>query len=138
MAKEPIRIVGWREFNRNLRKMNKDLPKGLRLAGNEAAQIVVDWAKPRVPRKTGKAAASVKARSTRTAARVAGGSNRVPYYAWLDYGGRVGRRHAVRRTYIKGGRYLYPGYAKNKRKIRRVLRANLLKVAKDAGLEVKL
>lgn len=136
MATEPIKVYGWREFNRNLRRLDAQLPKALRLAGNEAAQIVVDWAQPRVPRRSGAAAATYKARSTRTAARVSAGSNKVPYVAWLDYGGRVGRRAAVRREYIKEGRYLYPGYAENAGKVRAVLVAALHKVADEAGLEV--
>lgn len=138
MAIEPIKVEGWREFNRNLRKMSAELPKALRLAGNEAAEIVVDWAQPKVPRKSGRAAASVKARSTRTAARVSGGSKSVPYYAWLDYGGRVGRDRTTERLFVKEGRYLYPGYAANADKVRAVLLAALRKVAEDAGLEVTL
>ncbi|MCE7008727.1 hypothetical protein LWC34_38840 [Kibdelosporangium philippinense] len=133
---EPIKISGLNEFNRNLRQMNASLPKGLRLANNEAAGVVVDWAQPRVPRKTGRAAASVKVRSTRTMARVSGGSKSVSYFAWLNYGGRVGRAGSVRRQFIKEGRYLYPGYAKNRDKVRAILLSALVEVAKDAGLEV--
>jgi hypothetical protein len=136
MAVEPIRVEGWREFNRKLRVMDANLPKALRLAGNEAAEIVVDWAQPRVPRKSGRAAASVKSRSTRTAARVSGGSKSVPYYAWLDYGGRVGPNKSVERRFVKEGRFLYPGYAKNAEKVHAVLLAALRKVADDAGLDV--
>src|SRR5689334_15341087 len=83
---EPIKITGLAEFNRALRRMSTDLPKALRQAQNEAAGIVVDWARPRVPVRSGRAARSVRASSTRTAARVTGGGARVPYYPWLDFG----------------------------------------------------
>lgn len=133
---DPIKIDGLAEFNRNLRKMDSDLPKALRLAGNEAAQIVVDWARARVPSRSGKARATIKGKSTRTQSRVSGGSQRVSYYPWLDFGGRVGRKRSVKRPFIKAGRYIYPGYTTNVQQVYDVLVAALLQVAKDAGVEV--
>ncbi len=133
---QPIRIQGLAEFNRNLKKLDADLPKALRLAQNEAAQIVVDWAQPRVPRKTGKAAKSVKAKSTRTSARVSGGGARVPYYPWLDWGGSVGRKRSIKREFLKGGRYIYPGFANNVDEVAEKLTESLIEVARQAGVEV--
>ena len=135
-AIEPIKIKGLAEFNRNLRKLDADLPKALRMAHNEAAQLVVDWAKPRVPRRSGKAAGTLKARSTRTESRVQGGSKRVPYYPWLDFGGRVGPKKSVRRPFIKEGRYIYPGLSANYGKFTEVLTDKLVDVARQAGVEV--
>lgn len=137
MAESEIKIIGWREYNRALYRMDKDLPKGLRIAANTSAVIIVDWVVPRMPKRSGRASKSVKPRSTRTAARVVGGGNRAPHYPWLDFGGRVGRKRSVEREYIQGGRYLYPGYAANVKKIKKVLRAALIQVAKDAGIDVK-
>lgn len=133
---EPIKIQGLTEFNRNLRRLNGDLPKALRLAQNEGAQIVVDWAQPKVPRKSGRAARSVKAKSTRTASRVEGGGKRVPYYPWLDFGGRVGPKRSVKRPFDKSGRYIYPGYQRNRDQVHDVLVKGLLQVARDAGVDV--
>jgi hypothetical protein len=133
---EPIKITGLAEFSRNLRKFNSDLPKTLRLAHNEAAQLIVDDAKPHVPRKTGRAAGTVKAKSTRTESRVQGGSKRAPYYPWLDFGGRVGRQGAVRRPFIKQGRYIYPALGKNYDKFAALLEQKLIEVARQAGVEV--
>lgn len=137
MAVELIRVTGLKEFNRNLRAMDRDLPKGLRLAGNAAAQIVVDTARPRVPRRTGRAAGSVKAASTRTAARVSGGGPRVPYYPWLDFGGRVGRNRSVRRPFLKEGRYIWAAFADRRGVVQDTLRDELVKVARGAGIEVR-
>jgi hypothetical protein len=133
---DPIKVAGLAEFNRNLRKLNSDLPKALRLAHNEAAQIIVDYAKPKVPRKSGRAAASVKAKSTRTESRVQGGSKRVPYYPWLDFGGRVGPKRSVHRPFIKQGRYLYPALGANYDKFADLLTEKLIDVAREAGVEV--
>jgi hypothetical protein len=135
-AVEPIKITGLAEFNRNLRKINSDLPKALRLAGNEGAEIVASWARHRVEKDTGRAQRSIKAKSTRTEARVSGGSKSVPWYAWLDFGGKVGIKHSVKRPFIKGGRYIYPGYTNNIPKVTEVLTAALIKVAEDATVDV--
>ena len=32
----------------------------------------------------------------------------VPWYGFADFGGRVGRKRSIKRTYIKGGRWLFP------------------------------
>lgn len=133
---EPIRVEGLAEFNRQLRKLDNDLPKALRLAHNEAAQLVVDYAKPRVPSKTGRAAGTVKAKSTRTESRVSGGSKRVPWYAWLDFGGRVGPKRSVKRPFIKQGRYLYPALSANRDEFAALLEQSLTDVARQAGIEV--
>lgn len=133
---EPIKITGLAEFNRNLRKLNNDLPKALRIAHNTGAQIVVDYAQAHVPSRRGRARRSIKAKSTRTESRVSGGSKAVPYYPWLDFGGRVGPRRSVHRPFEKGGRYLYPGYHKNADRVHDVLVDALLDVARQAGVEV--
>lgn len=135
-AIEPIKITGLAEFNRNLRKLNADLPKALRLAHNEAAQLIVDYAKPRVPRRTGRAASTVKAKSTRTETRVSGGSKRASYYPWLDFGGKVGPRKSVARPFIKQGRYIYPALGANYDKFAALLEEKLIDVARQAGVEV--
>lgn len=133
---DPIRIEGLAEFSRNLKKLDADLPKALRVALNKSADIVVGAARPRIPKRSGRAQASVKARSTRTAVRVVGGSKRVPYYPWLDFGGAVGRNKSVRRAFLKDGRYIYRAYFDNSDEFGRVLEAALLDVAREAGVEV--
>lgn len=134
---EPIKIEGLAEFNRNLKKLDSDLPKILRMAHNEASGLIVDYAKPRIPRKTGRAAGTVKARSTRTESRVSGGSKRVPWFGWLDFGGKVGRKRSVARPFIKQGRYLYPALSANYDKFAELLTEKLIDVARQAGVEVE-
>lgn len=135
-APHPIKIVGLKEFSRNLRKMDSDLPKGLRLANNEAGQIVVEWAKSHIPKRSGKAAGSIKAKSTRTMARVTAYGSKVPYGPWLDFGGAVGRNNSVKRPFLKEGRYIYPGLTENYEEIHEVLVKALLEVARSAGVVV--
>lgn len=132
-----IEVHGLREFRRNLRRMDRNLPKGLRTAGNKAAEVVVKHAKPKVPRRTGRAAGSVRAASTTSAARVAGGGARVPYYPWLDFGGAVGRNNSVKRPFYKTGRYIWKSFAEHKAQVQDELLEALVEVAESAGVEVR-
>ena len=69
---------------------------------------------------------------------MSGGGNKAPYYPWLDFGGSVGRRRSVRRPFLDKGRYIYAAYfrARDSGRFEDALSAGLVKVAKDAGLEV--
>lgn len=134
---DAIKIDGLKQFSRNLKTLDSDLPKGLRLAFNEAASIVVDDAKGRAPSASGRARKSIKAASTRTKARVSAGGGRAPYYPWLDFGGRVGRNRSVKRPFKKKGRYIYASYFKHRDSgdFQDVLNESLIEVARKAGIE---
>jgi hypothetical protein len=136
---EAIRIDGLKQFQKALKAMSSDLPKALRIASNNAANIIVADAKPKVPTGPGKgghAADSVKAASTQTAARVQGGGNKYPYYPWLDFGGSVGRKKHVRRPFFKRGRYIWASFADNQAKVVDQLTEGITSVAEAAGLKV--
>lgn len=136
---EPIKIEGLAEFRRNLKKIDSELPKAIRLAANEAANIVVDEAKPRVPRGPGRgghAADSIKAGSTGTAARIKGGGRRFSYYPWLDFGGRAGRNKKVKRPFLKTGRYIWKAFDDRSGDVWKKLSDGLVDVARSAGVEV--
>jgi hypothetical protein len=134
----PISIQGLAEFQRRLRRVDVDLPKALRLAMNEAGQLVVDTAKPRVPQLTGAAAGSIRVVSTRTESRVRAGGAKVPYYAWLDFGGAVGRNKSVKRAFFKSGRYLWAAFAEKSAsgEIQAILSRRLDEIASTAGIEM--
>jgi hypothetical protein len=136
---DPVKIEGLAQFSRDLKKLDSDLPKALRVALNEAADLVVDRARPGIPTRSGKAARSVRKASTRTAVRVRAGGARAPYYPWLDFGGRVGKGRSVVRPFDKHGRYLYAGYFKLKAsgEFEQVLTKALLDVVESAGIEVE-
>lgn len=136
MLMYPIKVEGLADLNRSLKKVSADLPKALRLAHNEAANVVVKYAMPLTPARTGRARSTIKAKSTRTESRVQGGSAKAAYYPWLDFGGRVGRKHSVRRPFIPTGRIIYPAYAKHQKEVYDVLVKALKKLCRDAGLEV--
>ena len=134
---ESIRVAGLRDFNKALKQVDADLPKETRLVLNDAADLVASGARSKVEKKTGKAARTVKAASTRTKARVKGGSKRIPYYPWLDFGGRVGRNRSIKRTYKKDGRYIYPTYrrARDSGEFVDMMAEGLTSLARKAGLD---
>lgn len=133
-----IKVEGLSEFKTNLKKLDRDLPKALRIALNEAADIVVTGTKSKMPHRSGRAKGSVKARSTQNKARVIEGGNRASYVPWLEFGGRVGKSHGVRRALMSDGRYLYPTYKKASAsgEIQDALSKAFVNVARQAGIEV--
>lgn len=132
---EKIRVTGLREFQAQLRAMDAGLPKQLRLALNEAAAEIIDYAAPRFPRRSGAAAASLKARSSQRVARIALGGRRAPYAPWLDFGGKVGPSRSVVRPYIRGGRYVYKGLEVRRDRVTEIMSGALTQLARDAGVE---
>lgn len=136
MVVKPIEIVGLREFNRALKGLDSNLPKAVRLALNEATDLVIDYAVPDIPTRTGRAARSVRAKSTRTEARVSAGGTRVPYYPWLDFGGAGPNNRPAPRPFRKSGRYLFVAYNEHRSEFTSILERALHKVATDAGLDV--
>lgn len=116
MADE-IRVEGLAELRKAFRDLDKEAKKGLRLANKSAAEIVAEAARPRVPVRTGRARASVRATATQSSASVSAGGAKVPYFAWLEYGGRVGRGRAVVRPVVRGGRYIYPALREHEQQV---------------------
>lgn len=133
---EPIKITGLKEFRRNLKVINADLPKAIRVANNEVADIVVVWVKDRIPDKTGAAKRTVRVASTQKEVRVREGSAKVPYVPWLDFGGRVGQKRSIKRTFYTDGRYLYPGLYANRELLIEKLSDQLIALCHRANLEV--
>ena len=120
VAEDPITIEGLRDFQRALRQMDGDLPRKLRLVGNEAAELVIDAASPYVPRgESGKARASLVARSSQREAIVRAGGRRAPYYPWLDFGGKLPRGQT--RRFFRSGRFIYPAFARHRGEILEVM-----------------
>lgn len=133
---EPIKIDGLREFQKALKDMDGETQKKLKAVLDDAARVVVGGASGRVPSRTGRARASVRARSSQREARVMGGSAKVPYYGFLDFGGSVGPNKTTKRPFVKEGRYMYPAFHANRDSIYRALQQSIVKLAEEAGLAV--
>lgn len=126
-----IDVKGIKELQKSLRKMDADLPKQMRIVLNGASELVLDYARPRFPKRSGRAAASLKARSSQREARIALGGRRAPYAPGLDFGG--GRPQFP--PYQRGGRYVYKGLEVNRDEITGLLEQGLTGLARSAGLE---
>lgn len=131
-----IAIGGLSQLSRGLRAVDAEAPKRLRLAFNEAADLLIAEARPTIPSVSGAARRSLVARSTRTSARVGVGGRRAPYYPWLDFGGQ-GRRagRPAPREFIREGRYLYPALVRIRPRIEQLLDRELSAVVAAAGLQ---
>lgn len=136
MAGINVSISGLKEFRAALKSMENGQPKLIRVALNEGSTLVVDYARALVPVKTGHAKASIKVRSTQLTAAVAAGGKKAPYYPWLDFGGRVGKKRSVKRPYYSEGRYIYPGLKLHRDEIIDKMATALSELARESGLEV--
>ena len=86
---EGIKVDGLGLLQKNLRSVQKDLPKGLTQVHRTVAEPVADRARSRVRSRTGRLAGTIKAQGTQKVARVAAGQ-RLVYGAINHYGGYPG------------------------------------------------
>jgi len=136
VAGDVIRVEGLIDLQKALRNAADGTQKKLRVVFNDASQTVIRGAQSRVPRRTGTARNTFKARSGQREAVVVAGGRKAPYYPWLDFGGRVGRDRSVNRPFLKSGRYLYPSLAANRSSIITALQKALTDLMVESGFEV--
>jgi hypothetical protein len=129
-----ITLTGIKDFQRQLKAMDSDLPKEIRVVLNGASELVLDYARPRFPRKTGRAAGSLKGASSQREARISLGGRRAPYAPGLDFGGGPNRPQFP--PYRPGGRYVYKGLEVNRDEITKLMEQGLYDLARGAGLEM--
>lgn len=130
-----VTVVGLVDLQKALRQIDKGLGKELAVGLAEAAQIVADAAAPTVPRRTGRAAASIKVRKRQTSAALAVGGTAAPYFPWLDFGGVTGRGGGARRPFKPGGRYIYPALSRKNSQVKAKVDEVLERLARRAGFE---
>jgi phage gpG-like protein len=124
-----ISVLGLKEFRRQAETAlgRKDAGVELRRVFNVASAVVVADAATKVPNISGALAGSIRARSTRTEARIVMGKAKVPYAGFIEFGGRVGKGRtgrntgSVRRPIVKTGRYLYPAFLRHQATVLAVL-----------------
>lgn len=136
LADDPIRVAGLRELQAALKAVDGEAQKELRVIGNDAADLIVSGTQRLVPRRSGRARGSIRATSSQREVRISAGGARAKHYAWLDFGGSVGRGGSVKRPFIRKGRYLYPTYDRRKGALHARLVKGLVAVAERAGMEV--
>lgn len=85
MTEGQIRVEGADVFRRNLRKVGKDLPKGMRLIHAEIAGPVAALARSKARKQSGAMARSVRVKATTTMARIEAGRG-LPYAGVQHWG----------------------------------------------------
>lgn len=133
---QPIRIDGLKDAQSALRAIDDGLGKVLRQTLNVGSALVVKETLPWMPRRTGRAQASVRASSTQNKARVTEGSNKAPYVPWLDFGGRRPGDSAPRKNWGHAGRYVWRTLGVHNDEIMEELSTALVALVRSVGLEV--
>jgi hypothetical protein len=148
-----INITGLRELRSALRKIDKGLQVELREELKGAVNIVVRDVQGHVPHNTGRAAASVRSTASGDTIYLKAGGARVPYWGWLDFGGRlpdksvsganamdggslmhpVKRVRGGRRAKLRDGRYIYPAIRRQTPKLVDAAGDAVDKAARKAG-----
>lgn len=132
-----IQVHGLADLQKALRQIERTLPKELGFGLAEAAKIVADAARPKVPHRTGAAQASIKVRKQQRSASLAVGGTKAPYYPWLDFGGTVGPARSIRRQFIPGGRYIFPTLKQKDAEVKAKVDDVIARLAKQAGFETE-
>lgn len=85
-----VAVDGLDDFVRGLRRADRDLANQMRAVFNDSTELVARIARARVPRRSGRLAASILPRSTQRQGRVKMGTpKRVPYAGWIEFGGTI-------------------------------------------------
>lgn len=132
-----VRVRGVRELSAALRRVSTDAAKEMKLGFKDIAEDVAQTVRGRVPRRTGRAASSVKARGSARGGSIAFGGSAAPHYPWLDFGGNVGPDRRIHRPFIREGRYVFPTIREKGTDIRTRTEELVEKVAKRAGFDVR-
>lgn len=121
MSDYSIEVDGMIKFRQSLAALRSELPAVVILALGEAGDLIISSARPTIPRRTGRAAASLRGEAHPKGVRIKAGGSDVPYYAWLEFGGAAGRNHSVQRTLVPEGRYIFPAYQRNQDQVKRIM-----------------
>lgn len=139
ISQDAVRVENLAQFRKALGAVDPALPKALRDKLKPIGERIATRARSTMPRRSGRAAASVKSGVSGNRAYVQIGSARTPYAAWLDFGGTLrptGRRHGTQhRPKIRGGRYLYPAIEAMRPATERAASEAFDQAAREAGLQ---
>lgn len=149
-----VNVTGLRELRSALRKVDKSLLPELRDELKGAVEIVAADVRSSMPKDTGRAAASVRAVARGNTIYLVGGKARVPYYGWLEFGGKlpdkrprtkkalagngfgpVAKAKGAVRDKVREGRYMYPAIRRKTPQIVEAAGDAFDNAARKAGLK---
>ena len=129
--KAAVEVKGLGDLNKALKGVDKELPKEMRLGLKAIAQRFIPDVASKVPVLTGKLSGSLKAGATAKSASV---STSVLYAGFIEFGGSVGRKKAVKRQFVQRGRYIFPEAQRQKDSIETQIVALVDTLTEKAGL----
>lgn len=141
-----VRVEGLRETQRAFRRIDRRLPKRLRVASNNALRLVVTEAQRRANDRftshSGRTRGSIRAQSSQTSARVVFGGKRFPHAGGLEFGSNRFAQFSPWSGPGPGGAgsagwFLFPAARAEKARFRDALARELRVVANEAGLRVR-
>lgn len=137
MSSGKVTVSGLGEFQTAVKGMATGLDKVERDALGVIMGEVIDYARPRIPHRTGRAAGSLKGRVSARTASVSMGGAAAPWAPWLDFGGEGKRKgRPPKRPFMKEGRYVYKALSVKQADIDDILSGAVTGLATGAGLEV--
>lgn len=143
MAGAEIQVTGFRDLKRALKNTAPETRKQLGAELKAVAETVAADARQRVPSRSGRAAASIRATGGVSGAYIVGGKKSVPYYSWLDFGSRtpVSGNPRKRGPWFRSGRgptkgrFIYPAIDARRERIRDAVAHAVEKAAHKAGFK---
>lgn len=134
-----VNVEGFRRLNHALKQVDPALQKELATDLKAIAERLAARVRAKMPRRSGRAAGSVRGGATMRTAYVEHGKSSVPYVGWLDFGGTLrpagGRHNTIHRPVVDGGRYLYPTVAEHRDDTLRAAEQAFDKAARRADLK---
>ena len=138
---ERVEIVGWADFQRDLKNMPEDVQKQFSSEMKNIAEMVARAAARKVPSKSGNAISSIVSKGSPTGASISEGGRYAPYMAWLDFGSRTPVTGNARTVGPwtgsgpgpKGGRFIYPAIEDHNAQIAEAAGRAVDKAARDSG-----
>lgn len=130
-----MELHGVRELQRAFKQVGGGTETNLKAEFFNIARSVAISAQAKVPHRTGRAADSIKPRSTNRGGSIAFGGRAAEYMPWLNFGGRVGRNRSIFRELVKPDRYIYTTISEHREETAKAADQAIERAAKSAGFE---
>lgn len=144
-----VQVTNLRQFSGALKRVDRELQAALKADLKALAEPIAAEARNKVPRRSGRAAGSIRAGATTRGAVIRAGGKRAPYYHWLDFGGSTGRGHrpgakwsgSIIREWmgkpVGEGCYVYPAIRKFMPETKAAMGKAIARAGRAAGFEVR-
>lgn len=131
-----INMAEARRLARQFHGLGADVQKDVNREIGLITGRMVSRIRGKVPSRSGRARASVKAKG----GKITAGGPGAAHFPWLEFGGSTkvpGAGRRVRRDFVKTGRYIFPTISEGKAKDLEAVEGAIARVAKKHGLDAK-